>query len=211
MLGTYHFQRLFVFRSAVLGSELLVITLAVFWLDEVLPVHAMLSVIAVYALFNLMIWLRLRKSASVSANEFFLHVRKTALQPGEFLTRIDIPLPPQGWVGRYLKLGRNAGGDLAIVGTAVLGYPDPSATSGYRFRLALASVAPTPIRVPEAETLLAEEPINAGALSQAALAAQAAAKPIDDLRSSARYRKAMVRNLTRRALDDIWQQLQEER
>lgn len=145
----------------------------------------------------------------IPANEFFLHVRKTALQPGEFLTRIDIPLPPSGWAGRYLKLGRNAGGDLAIVGVAVLGYPDANAASGYSFCIALASVAPTPIRVPEAEALLTEKPISDDTLAQAAAAAEDAAKPIDDLRGSARYRKAMSRNLTRRALDEVWAQLQE--
>jgi CO/xanthine dehydrogenase FAD-binding subunit len=147
----------------------------------------------------------------IPANDFFLGVRKTALQTGEFLTRIDIPLPPDGWAGRYVKLGRNAGGDLAIVGVAVMGYPDGSAASGFRFRLALASVAPTPIRVPAAEALLAAQPITADHFADAALAAQDAAKPIDDLRGSARYRKAMARNLTRRALDDVWQQLQKER
>jgi CO/xanthine dehydrogenase FAD-binding subunit len=147
----------------------------------------------------------------IPANDFFLGVRKTALQPGEFLTRIDIPVPPDGWAGRYIKLGRNAGGDLAIVGVAVMGYPDGSAASGYRFRLALASVAPTPIRVPAAEALLADHPITAGRLAQAALEAQAAAKPIDDLRGSARYRKAMARNLAQRALDDVWQPLRKER
>jgi CO/xanthine dehydrogenase FAD-binding subunit len=147
----------------------------------------------------------------IPANDFFLGVRKTALQPGEFLTRIDIPVPPDGWAGRYIKLGRNAGGDLAIVGVAVMGYPDRSAASGYRFRLALASVAPTPIRVPAAEALLADHPITAERLAQAALAAQDAAKPIDDLRGSARYRKAMARNLAQRALDDVWQPLRKER
>ncbi|MBN1120934.1 MAG: xanthine dehydrogenase family protein subunit M [Anaerolineae bacterium] len=148
---------------------------------------------------------------TIPANEFFLHVRKTAMRPGEFLTRIDIPIPPEGWAGRYVKLGRNAGGDLAIVGAAVMGYPDKSAGSGYRFRIALASVAPTPIRVPAAEVLLAAQPISEGLLDEAAQLAEAAAKPIDDLRGTARYRKAMVRNLTRRALDDVWQQLQKER
>lgn len=147
----------------------------------------------------------------IPIHEFFLGVRKTALRPGEFLTRIDIPIPPAGWVGRYIKLGRNAGGDLAIVGVAVLGHPDGSATSGYRFKVALASVAPTPILVPEAETILAENPITGGTLAQAALAAEDAAKPIDDLRGSARYRRAMVRNLTRRALDAVWHSLQKER
>ncbi|MBI5960317.1 MAG: xanthine dehydrogenase family protein subunit M [Chloroflexi bacterium] len=147
---------------------------------------------------------------TIPANNFFLGVRKTALQPGEFLTRMEFPVPPTGYAGRYIKLGRNAGGDLAIVGVAVLGYPETSAASGYRFRFALASVAPTPIRVPEAEALLAEQPITSGLLSQAALAAEDAATPINDLRGSARYRKAMVRNLTRRALDDVWNQLQAE-
>ena len=145
----------------------------------------------------------------IPVNEFFLGVRKTALQPGEFLTRIEFPVPPDGWVGRYIKLGRNAGGDLAIVGVAVMGYPENSAASG--FRLALASVAPTPLRIFAAEALLAEQPITAERLAEAALAAEAAAKPIDDLRGSARYRKAMTHNLTRRALDDVWQQLQKER
>ncbi len=145
---------------------------------------------------------------TIPVNEFFLGVRRNALRPGEFLTRIDVPMPPDDWAGRYIKLGRNAGGDLAIVGVAVMGYADDSAVSGYRFRLALASVAPTTIRVPAAEALLADQPINADRLAEAASAAQDAAKPIDDLRGSARYRKAMAHNLTRRALDDVWQQLQ---
>ncbi len=147
----------------------------------------------------------------IPANEFFLGVRRTALQAGEFLTRIDIPIAPPGWVGRYIKLGRNAGGDLAIVGVAVMGYPDASAPSGYRFRIALASVAPTPIRVHEAEAILAERPITESTLAQAARAAEAAAQPIDDLRGSARYRKAMSCHLTRCALDDVWIQLRRER
>lgn len=144
----------------------------------------------------------------IPVNAFFLGVRKTALRPGEFLTRIDFPLPPGGWAGRYIKLGRNAGGDLAIVGVAVMGYPDSSAASGYRFRMALASVAPTPIRVPAAESLLSAQPVTDELLADAALAAEEAATPIDDLRGSARYRKAMARNLAGRALDDVWHQLQ---
>jgi CO/xanthine dehydrogenase FAD-binding subunit len=144
----------------------------------------------------------------IPATEFFLGVRKTALLPGEILTRIEFPIPARGWAGRYIKLGRNAGGDLAIVGVAVMGYPDSTAASGFRFRIALASVAPTPIRVPEGEAILATGPITDAALNHAAQAAESAAKPIDDVRGSARYRKAMCRNLTRRALDDIWPRLQ---
>jgi CO/xanthine dehydrogenase FAD-binding subunit len=146
----------------------------------------------------------------IPVNEFFQGVRKTALHPGEFLTRIDFPIPAAGYAGRYIKLGRNAGGDLAIVGVAVMGYSDDSAASGYRFRIAMASVAPTPIRAYAAEMLLAEHPISDNGLAQAAHTAGEAAQPIDDLRGSASYRKAMARNLTRWALTDVWVQLQEE-
>ena len=71
---TYNLKTLFVFRSTVLGSELIAIALAVFWLDVVLPIQSMLSVIAIYAMFNVMVWASLRKGTSVSANKFFLHL-----------------------------------------------------------------------------------------------------------------------------------------
>lgn len=74
MPETYNLKSLFVFRSAVLASELIVIGLAVFWLDVVLPIQSMLSVIAIYAMFNVMVWVGLHKGASVSANKFFLHL-----------------------------------------------------------------------------------------------------------------------------------------
>lgn len=143
----------------------------------------------------------------VPIEKFFLGPGKTAMKPGEFLLRIEIPpLPAQrGAVGRYLKLGRNAHGDLAIVGVAVLGYPNKKAKSGFSFRIALASVAPTPIRVPNAEKILSASPITSETIQAAADAAMETAKPIDDVRSSAEYRKAMVRALTKRAVTEIWQ------
>ncbi|MCF7821300.1 MAG: histidine kinase [Mariprofundaceae bacterium] len=74
MAGTYNLKRLFVFRSAVIASELAVIGLAVYVLDVVLPVQSMFFVVMLYAVFNLLVWLRLRKNALASANEFFLHL-----------------------------------------------------------------------------------------------------------------------------------------
>jgi CO/xanthine dehydrogenase FAD-binding subunit len=62
--------------------------------------------------------------------------------------------------------------------------------------------------VPEGEAILADGPINVDTLARAARAAEDAAKPIDDLRGSARYRKAMVHNLARRALDGVWSRLE---
>ena len=148
-----------------------------------------------------------RSEYPIPITKFFLGPGRTALKPGEFLLRIEIPPAPKGAVGRYLKLGRNTLGDLAIVGVAVLGYPDKKAKSGYHFRIALASVAPMPIRVPEAEAILAASPITPDVIEAAARAAMETAKPIDDVRSSAAYRKAMVKNLTQRAVTEVWEKL----
>ncbi len=149
-----------------------------------------------------------RGERCVPANEFFVGPGKTALRAGEFLLRIEIPPLPKGAIGRYLKLGRNARGDLAIVGVAVLAYPDRKSASRYRFRIALASVAPTPIRAVEAEKMLSASPLTPDVVESAAIAAMNAARPISDLRSSAEYRKAMVRVLTRRGITDLVQTLE---
>lgn len=138
---------------------------------------------------------------------FFHGPGKTVLLPGDIVTAITFPLPPPNYAARYIKLGRNAIGDLAIVGVTALGYPDSSAPSGCRFRLALASVAPTPLRPTQAEAILAETPITEATIAKAAQAAMDACAPIDDVRGSARYRKLMVRNLTKRAITEVWEKI----
>lgn len=142
----------------------------------------------------------------VPADEFFLGPGKTAMQAGELMTAVRFPVPAAGSAGRYLKLGRNKAGDLAIAGVAVFGFPDGTA-SGYSFRIGLASVAPVPLRALEAEEVLAANPPGEETFALAAQKAMEAAAPIDDVRASAAYRKAMVRNLTLRALRDVWEQL----
>lgn len=139
----------------------------------------------------------------LNLNEFFEGPGKTALESSEIMTMVHVPVPPTGWKGRYLKLGRNASGDLAIVGVAVLGYPDPETSSGFQFRIALASVAPTPLRVTEAEKLIAGTDLSDESIERAARIAQNTAKPISDARASAEYRSAMVYELTVWGLNDV--------
>jgi len=140
-------------------------------------------------------------------SSFILGPGKTTLKPGDIVTAIQLPPPPPGCAGVYLKLGRNKSSDLSIVGVTVLGYPAASLPSGYRFRIALASVAPIPLVPEKAEACLKSQPINPETLRQAALLAAEACSPIDDVRSSARYRVAMVRNLTRKGLEQVWKTL----
>ena len=139
--------------------------------------------------------------------DFFKGPGKTALNPGDIVIAITFPVLPANSAGRYLKLGRNALGDLAIVGVTVFAYPDAKQPSGYTFKMALASVAPTPLVPTEAQAILSSQPISEETISQAANAAMNACTPISDTRGSARYRKQMVRNLTRQAVTDVWNEL----
>lgn len=138
---------------------------------------------------------------------FFLGPGKTTLKPGDIVTAIHFPLPPKGCAGIYLKLGRNQLSDLSIVAVTALGHPDSSCQSGYRFRLALASVAPVPLVPAEAETYLANHSITPESLREAARLSADACSPIDDVRGSARYRTQMARNLSAKALAEVWKNL----
>jgi carbon-monoxide dehydrogenase medium subunit len=138
---------------------------------------------------------------------FFKGPGRTTLKPGDLVTAIHLPIPPKGCVGRYVKLGRNQLSDLSIVGVTALGYKDSTCASGYRFRLALASVAPVPLMPVEVETYLANNAITPDAIHEAARLAYEACSPIDDVRGSARYRKQMVRNLSVKALTEVWKNL----
>lgn len=134
---------------------------------------------------------------------FFKGPGKTVLRPGDVVTSIRFPVPREGAAGKYLKLGRNTIGDLSIVGVTVYGYKDSSTVSGVRFKIALASVAPVPLVPLQAEALLAEKPLTKETVDDAAQLAMDASMPIDDIRGGAKYRKQMVRNLTRNGLHEV--------
>jgi len=140
---------------------------------------------------------------SIPVEKFFAGPKHNALRKGELIVGILIPKPPAGSVGIYEKLSRRKAGDLAVVSVAALAYPH---NGGFRWRVALGAVAPTPIHSPQAEAIL-----NAGHdathIDEAAAAAYGCCCPIDDVRASAEYRQMMVVNITRRAIRAVVQQL----
>ncbi len=127
--------------------------------------------------------------------------RQTALEPGEMLREIVIPRQaPSGQA--YEKLGLKQGGAIAVVSSAVLMDVVEGACS--RVRIALGAVAPRPYRSTEAEEALEGQPYSAEAFDRAADLTAQSTRPITDVRGSAEYRKAMVRALVRRGLDQAW-------
>lgn len=148
-----------------------------------------------------------RGERNLPVGEFWVGPGKTALAGDEYLKAIHFPPPPEGAAGRYIKLGRSKMGDLAVVGVAVLGFPDRDQPSGARFRIGINSTAPTPYRVPSAEQDLAANPVTEDALIKAAEDAMEISAPIEDVRATALYQKKMVRNLTLKGLKEIWARL----
>lgn len=138
---------------------------------------------------------------------FFLGPGKTRLKVGDIVTSVQFPLPPVGLQGKYLKHGRNNLSDLSIVGVSACGSPEKSFASGFRIRLALASVAPIPLVVKGVEELFAQKRFSPETIIEAGQIAMDTCDPITDVRGSARYRKRMTRNLSIRALTQVWNAL----
>jgi carbon-monoxide dehydrogenase medium subunit len=140
---------------------------------------------------------------------FFKGPGRNALKPGDIVTAIQLPIPPQNHAAHYYKVNRNLVGDLAIVGVTVLGHADDDTPSGYRFRIALASVAPVPLILTRTQAVLSDKPISEETVAEAAQTAMDECTPIDDVRGTARYRKYMVRNITRQAVAEVWNALKQ--
>lgn len=139
-----------------------------------------------------------RGERTVGIEDFFTGPNRTALANEEILAEIRLPAMPPKSQGVYLKLSPRRAMDLAIVGVAAVA----SAEGGIcrDIRIALGAVAPTPIRAKKAEAVLKGQKLNEENIEKAAKAAAGEAKPIDDHRASAEYRRDMVEVLVRRAV-----------
>ena len=129
---------------------------------------------------------------------FFTGVRRTVLAPDELLLEFVVPAPEPHSGGNYLRHTPRRELDIAVVGVASqLTLTDGVCTKA---RIALAAVAPTPVRATAAERALEGQRPTPSLIEQAATLAVEAARPISDQRGSAEYRRHLVRVLTRRTL-----------
>lgn len=139
-----------------------------------------------------------RGPRTLTCAQFFQGVRRTALAPDEFLLDIAFPALTAQASGAFLKLGLRRAQAISLVNVAVVLHWDGNQVR--QAAIALGAVAPTILRVTEAEQALVGSTLDAAAIQHAASLAAAASRPIDDVRASADYRRVMVEVLTRRAL-----------
>lgn len=134
----------------------------------------------------------------IAIENFFIGPGKTALRKGEFLKEIEIPFLPANSGAAFIKIKRRKSADISVASSAA--YVQLEGDLIIDVRIALGSVAPTPIRAYSVEELLKEKRVSEELLSKAAQKAFMDCSPIDDVRSSAEYRKEIVKVLTERAL-----------
>lgn len=146
-------------------------------------------------------------SRIVPIEDFFIGVRKTALQPGELITSVHWPQPPAESVTAYYKLGLRKADAISVVTAAIYLERDSNGKCA-QARIALGSVAPKPLRVSTAEAVLKGEKLTDEVITKAAQLAFEASSPISDIRASGEYRREMVKVLVSRLLheaaDKLW-------
>ena len=142
-----------------------------------------------------------RGERTLSCPEFFRGVRKTAMEPDEILTRISLLAMKPTERGTFIKLALRRAQAISVVNVAaVVGLADGHVADA---RITLGSVAPTIVCAAHAEEFLKGKPLADEVIAEVGQLAATDARPIDDIRGSANYRREMARVTTMRALTQL--------
>src|SRR4029077_18291231 len=133
----------------------------------------------------------------VVASEFYQGAYFTALEPGELLTAVTIPVPAAGHGYAYEKLKRKVG-DYATAAAAVV--LTMSGGGGAACRIGLTNLAETPLLADAAAAAVIGTALDPATLKKAAAAAEAIMSPAADARGPVEYRKHVGGIMVTRAL-----------
>lgn len=137
----------------------------------------------------------------VPLSEFYLGVRRTALQPDELLREIRLPALAPNQRGLFLKLGLRRAQAISVINVAlVLTFADDVVSAA---SITLGCLAPTIVHAPSAETFLRGQRLTAEVCAKAGELACNDVRPIDDLRGSAGYRLATLAGLVAHGLSRL--------
>lgn len=145
----------------------------------------------------------------IPLQRFYLGVRETVMEPDEMMVDISFPAMKSHQSGRFIKLALRRAQAISVVNAAVIlsFSPDDEGSKNNRLvakaAITLGSVTPVIIHAEEAEKYLLSRALTDETIEQAAKLAETASQPIDDVRSSADYRREMVRVCVLRALREI--------
>lgn len=141
----------------------------------------------------------------VPVSAFFRDYYETVLEPDELITAVSVRPLPAASGAAYVKFLPRSADDYATVAVAATVTVEADGERCREARIALGSVAPTPLRAKAAEAMLAGEKLGERLLSAVGEAAKGAANPLSDHRGSAAYKREMTAVMTGRALTQAWE------
>jgi CO/xanthine dehydrogenase FAD-binding subunit len=142
-----------------------------------------------------------RGERTIRATDFWVAYRRTALAPDELILRVLIPVAG-GREARFRKVGTRRAQAISKVVLALSWRDDGHSRTWRDVRVALGSVADRPIRAPEAEAALEGRPPTPETADAAAEALASELNPIDDVRSTADYRRIVAARVLHRLVRD---------
>ena len=134
----------------------------------------------------------------VAARDFYQGAYFTALEPGEILSAIRIPIPPAGHGYAYEKLKRKIGDYATAAAGIVLTMAGGRVTSA---SIGLTNVGETPLWAEDAARILVGSSLDAATVRRAVAAAESITSPASDTRGPAAYRTKMAGVMLTRALE----------
>lgn len=137
----------------------------------------------------------------VPLNRFFVGPGKTVKRPEELLTSIVFARPAPDFVARFRKSGPRPALEISTVSLALGARVTDGRLS--EVRVAMGSVAPTPLRARHVEAALEDKQLDAASIAAAVASTADDAKPIDDVRASAWYRGHLARVFLQEVLDEV--------
>jgi carbon-monoxide dehydrogenase medium subunit len=133
----------------------------------------------------------------IAAREFYKGAYLTALETGEIVTEIRIPVPPAGHGYAYEKLKRKIGDYATAAAAVILSLNGGKVVS---CSIGLTNVAEKPLWAEEAANILNASTLDAATVKKAVAAAEAITSPASDARGPAHYRTKMAGVMLTRAL-----------
>jgi xanthine dehydrogenase small subunit len=127
---------------------------------------------------------------------FYLGYQKKALEPGEFLEAVRVPLPRPGRLFASYKISKRFDQDISAVCAAFAVDVDDGRVAAVR--IAFGGMAAIPQRATQTEVALAGKPWTRQSVLAALPALERDYKPISDMRASSGYRLRVARNLLQR-------------
>lgn len=138
----------------------------------------------------------------IAVEEFCTGPGQNVLGSGEILVSVSIAAPQDKSGAAYLRFIPRNEMDIAVAGVGASVLLDSSGQNFVSARIALASVAPTPVFSKAAGDALAGKPVSEDSINEAAEKAMGDAKPITDMRGTIKQRTHLIGVLTRRTLDN---------